>query len=589
MAQIIRNKNRQPARDPSVPFALRRRHRWPDLLLAAGAAYLSMAGAVAQTAPAIVPPRPEEGLPLNWRMESVPPARPRDDQATPLPPIADQVLPSPIRRIDVRAPQFSDDITGMLARFIGQDRLSGQELEQVRGQIWSLYRRHGRLVRIDIEAKQAPDAGVLEVRVTEIRVHAVLAQQDGEGAVDPAVLDEILASAKADLAAGGVFDLDRLEMRIKRRLFLGDVNLRASLVPVSPDTLDVKLLVGAKPRAPLRWFAQVDNYSMRTYGTARYTAGLSAADLLRAGDRTDVVATGSGGMRYGRLSYEFPLVSIGARLAGWVSRVDYEPPAGVEGRVSQWGADLIYPLYYSSAAVMTGYVGFDHSHQVDAIEGVLPINDKTTRHLQARVDLNYAASASTTLHGALALQKGRLDLSALPSALLQDQLSARSNGSFTKLNWSAGWHHGFGPANRFDTRVQLKGQMASKNLDQGEKFALGGASAVRAYAATEAMGDSGYVGSLELGYRPLAELRVYGFYDRGRSRLSRDPWSAGAVPLGYTLQGAGVGLSYAYRALHGALVYARQVGSNPGLGANGLDAEGESDRYRVWLTVGAQF
>jgi len=558
------------------------------LLLAIGIAHLSIANCAAQSAP-IIPPKPEEGLPLNWRLESIPKATPRNDEAAPLPAIADQVLPSPIKQIDLRAPQFTQEIEALLFRFVGQSRLSGKELEQVRAQIWSLYRAHGRLARIEIEAKTAQDVSVLQVRVAEIRVHAVVAQQEGEKAVDPAVLAEILASAQADLAAGGVFDLDRLEMRIKRRLFLGDVNLHASLVPVNQDELDVNLLVSAKTRAPLQWMGQIDNSSMRTYGSARYTAGVSATDLLRDGDRADVLGTSSGGMHYARLSYEAPIVSLGVRAGGWVSQVKYRPPGGVQGRVTQWGGDLIYPLYYGSSTVVTGYLDYIHGHQVDDLAGLLPINDKTTQTLQAKVDVNYAVSVSETVHGSLALIQGKLDLSALPSALAQDQLSAKADGSFTKLNWNAAWNSSFGAFNRLDARLQLKGQSSSKNLDQSEKFALGGASGVRAYASTEGLGDNGFVLNAELGYRPTQTLRVYGFYDTGRTRLYRDPWHVGTIPLVYSLHGTGLGLSYFYRALNGTLVYARQIGSNPGLNANGLDAEGVNDRYRVWLTLGAQF
>jgi hemolysin activation/secretion protein len=539
----------------------------------------------------VVAPNPEQqGLPLNWRLEPLPQRAPQDTLAATGPAVADQTLPTPIRQIDCQAPRWCGEIHALLQPVIGQASVSGQALENARGQIWNLYRQHGSLTRIEIAAfaRSAEEGGsVLRVRVQEIRVRAVRVQQEGSGEVSPAALDGILAGAKAELAEGGVFDLDRLDSRIRRRVFLGDVNLHAIVVPAGDDEIDVQLQVSAITAEPPEWIVQYDSYGTATYGRNRFTGGVALPTVVTPGDRLNVLATVSRGMDYGRVAYELPLVGWGTRAAAWASRVDYSAPSGEAGKVGQVGVDLTYPLYFGDTAVWTGYLDYVHSHQRDDV-GNLTVADKRVDSVQARLDGNLLFGPAQSAHVSLALLRGQLDLSALPSALAQDRLSARSNGGFTKFNWDAAWNGLYGPGARFDARAEIKGQAADKNLDQSEKFALGGPSGVRAYGSSEALGDQGWLANLELGYRPLATLRLYGFYDVGYVHLYRESWVAGPTPPAYALRGAGIGAAYSYRALTGAVAYARQLGGNPGLAPDGLDAEGLRQRHRLWLTLSAQ-
>jgi len=541
----------------------------------------------------VVPPNPEQqGLPLNWRLEPVPQGSPQETPAATGPAIADQVLPSPIRQIDLNRPRFSDEIQPLLRPFIGQASVSGQALEQARGQIWSLYRRHGSLARVEIAALgRSAEAGgsLLQARVHEVHVREVKVLKEGAGEVPPAVLDAILAGARAELAEGGAVDIERLDSRIKRRIFLGDVTLHAVLVPAGDDAVDVQLQVSAIPAAAPQWVAQYDTYGTHAYGRNRITGGVAVPTILTPGDRLNLLATAAERMAYYRAAYELPLAGLGARVAAWASQVDYRA-SGAAGKVDQLGVDLTYPLYFGEAAVWTGYLDVVDSEQHDHLVAAGTIvADKRIDSLQARLDANFLLGPAQSAHLSLALMRGVLDLSDLPAARAQDQLSARSGGGFTKLNWDAAWNGAYGAGGQFDARVETKGQVANKNLDESQKFALGGPDGVRAYGSSEALGDHGVLGNFELGYRPLPSLRLYGFYDLGHIRLAHDPWMAGPTPPGYWLRGAGVGTAYSDGAFTGALVYAHQLGGNPGLATNGLDAEGLRDNHRLWLTLSALF
>ena len=554
---------------------------------------LTQVPVVAQAAPqatGVIPPNPEQqGIPSIRREGPVLKNVPEQMPAETPPAAADENLPSAITRIDLQAPFFAREIEALLQQFKGKRVISGRAIETVRGQIWDLYRQHGRMSRVELSAapgNEADGGSVMRVRVVEIVVRTVRVEREGAGSVDPALLDDILATARTDIAEGGVLDLDRLDSRIKRRIFLGDVDVRATLVPVDPTHVDVRLLVSAKPALPLGMLAQYDNNGSRTYDRNRYTAGVAIPGRMRAGDRLDLIGITSEGMDFGRIAYEFPVVSLGSRLALSGSHIEYKAlSSGVKGRSSQLGASLGHPLHIGDSAVLIGYLDYAYRHQIDLLPNDAVTGDKRISSVQGKVDANYYLAPSQALHFNAALVLGRLDLSALPSAREQDRISAGTDGNFVKLEWGGGWSTLFGPDGRLDARLEARGQFANKNLDQSEKFALGGPAGVRAYGSSEALGDDGYLANAEIGYRPVEWLRAFSFYDFGRIRRYHHPWVDESIPLDYALQGAGAGLSFSHKSLVGSVVYARQKGRNKGLSATGQDSEGSTSRDRLWVSL----
>lgn len=537
----------------------------------------------------IVPNPEQQGIPSIRREDPVLKKVPGQVPVGAAPATADQDLPSAITRMDLQAPLFSKEIEALLHQFIGKRHISGKALETVRGQIWDLYRQHGRMTRVELlaEPKSEADGGsILRARVVEIVVRTVSVEREGEGSVNQALLDDILSTAKNDIAEGGVLNLDRLDSRIKRRIFLGDVTVRASLVPVDSTHVDIKVLVSAMPVLPLVMMAQYDNNGTRTYDRNRYTAGVSIPGRMLAGDRLDLLGITSKGMDFGRIAYEFPLAGIGSRLALSGSHIDYEAlSSGVKGKSTQFGSRLTHPLHIDNSSVWIGYLDTAYRHQVDRLQNDSITGDKNISSVQGKVDVNFYLAPSQSLHLNAAVAVGRLDLSALSSAREQDDISARTDGNFVKLEWGGGWSTLFGPDGKLDARFEAKGQFANKNLDQSEKFALGGPIGVRAYGASEALGDDGYLVNAEIGYRPTEWLRAFSFYDAGRIRRYHQPWMAESIPLEYTLQGNGVGLAFSHKSLVGSVVYAHQKGRNKGLSATGEDSEGLKSRDRLWVSL----
>lgn len=549
-----------------------------------------MSASVAAPSPiGVVAPNPEQqGIPFIRREESTSKKLLEESVSETVSILPDQVLPTVIARIDLQSPVLTAEIEALLHSFIGKDRIVGKELEQAQGQIWNLCRQHGRMTRVELRAipgSEVDGGSTLQARVYEISVRAVKVEQEGDAKLNESLLDDILVRVKADLTEGGVLDLDRLDSRIKRRLFLRDVNLRATLQPVDQNHVDVNVLVSSKSVAPLEFLAQYDNYGMKTYGRNRYIAGLSIPGRVLPGDQIDATVLTADGMNYGRLSYELPLVGLGARMAIWGSYVDYQVPSTSKGNTSQMGIGLIYPLYIDNASVWMGYLNYVTNHQVDRLSSNLITGNKHIDSVEGKVEGSYFPSSNQSLRFNATLIHGKVDLSSLPSALEQDRISAKTDGSFNKLEWGGSWSALLGQGGALDMHLGARGQFASKNLDQSQKLALGGTTGVRAYGPVEALGDEGYIVNAEIGYRPVPWLRTFSFYDLGHTRRNRQPWTGETIPSQYTLRGAGVGLSISHKALVGSVTYARQIGANPGLSANGQDSDGSRGRSRILVSL----
>lgn len=540
----------------------------------------------------VIPPNPvQQGLPTLKQAT----APVQEAQALPPasePTTADQTLPSGISRIDLRSRVLLQEVETLLLPMLRKKVVSAAALEQLQGKIWDLGRRNGRMLRVDLRVlpfTEIEGGSVLRAELVETTVRRVVVVQDGDGAVAPATLKQLRKQLEALLPAGAPLSLDRLDGQLKRRNYIGDVDVRANMVASEQDSVDINILVSAKQRRPFEWLAQADNQGVHSYGRGRLIAGVGWSSALTAGDRVDATGIESKGMQYLRLGYDMPLADLGMRGNAWNAYVRYRAPSGAKGYTAQQGVGLVFPISFTNDAAWIAYLNYARRHQVDRIDNGATTGDKRSGKVEAKLELNYALSAAQSLHLSGTLSRGTVDLSALPAVQAQDRASAATEGSFYKLEWDGSWNALFGPGGRFDVRLGTRGQVAGSNLDQGEKLALGGPVGVRAYGSSEALGDDGVIANIELGYRLTAWMRASVFYDVGRIRRFHHPWAVERIPPMYTLKGAGLGLSFSYRSLAGSIVYARQLGVNPGLSALGLDAEDQSARYRLWLSLTGSF
>ena len=149
---------------------------------------------------------------------------------------------------------------------------------------------------------------------------------------------------------------------------------------------------------------------------------------------------------------------------------------------------------------------------------------------------NSSTSLSATVTG------GNLDLSDLQDNYDNDKTTAKTDGSYLKYVLSGRYLQGL--SETVSLQLSCQYQAANTNLDSGEELALGGAFGVRAYPSSEASGDKGWLGSVELKWAATPEITPALFFDYGRVTTNIDQW-AGSENETFSLGGYGVGVDWA--------------------------------------------
>jgi hemolysin activation/secretion protein len=143
-------------------------------------------------------------------------------------------------------------------------------------------------------------------------------------------------------------------------------------------------------------------------------------------------------------------------------------------------------------------------------------------------------------------------------------------------------------SSKTDFFVGFSGQLADKNLDNSEKFQLGGAMGIRAYPTGEGSGSDGRMLNFELRHRLDIGVTLTGFYDWGHVDELHNPNENNPTLINsYDLKG--FGLSAGYNFSNGVSVkatWATREGSNPNPKIpSGFDQDGSRDRNRFWLQL----
>lgn len=155
------------------------------------------------------------------------------------------------------------------------------------------------------------------------------------------------------------------------------------------------------------------------------------------------------------------------------------------------------------------------------------VTDRSSRAMSVGLSGDVSASSRVTAFS-LAAVSGRLEIET-PAARTIDDATARSNGRFSKLAFSA--LHLQALSNAWSLYLSVYGQAAGKNLDSSEKMTLGGANGVRAYPQGEASGDTGYVATLELRYAmntAFGVLQPFVGYDAGAITINENAFGTAA-------------------------------------------------------------
>ena len=480
--------------------------------------------------------------------------------------VESKILVNTLRITGAKA--YSETELLALTGFVSGSNLSLTDLRNMAAKITAHYAKQGYFAaRAFLPAQQIKD-NTVTFEVAEGQYGQTILRNESR-------LSNTQANRLLDgLKPGDPITNDPLESRL---LLLSDtpgVEVKSTLVPgAAPGTSD--LLVNITPGRLVTGSVDADNAGNRYTGEYRLGATVNLNNPLGLGDVASLRAITSGsGLKYGRASYQVPFgrATIGAAY----SQLDYVlgkefAPLGANGVATVASVYGNYTLIRSRNTNLYAALNYDHKKFQDRVTLFSSVIDRKINVLTGNLNGNHRDSLGgggiSTF--SLGLSAGTLDIQT-PAALAADAVSARTQGTYNKLAFTASRLQQV--TNSLSFYAGISGQVASKNLDPAEKMSLGGMDGVRAYPQGEGFGDQGYLVNLEARLLlPKAErlpgsVNLIGFVDGGSVTINKNPWAPG--PNSTNLAAYGVGVTWNEPGnFMVRTYYARKLGNVPAISA----------------------
>jgi len=474
------------------------------------------------------------------------PAPPRELQK----PTGDLTLDVRGYRLSANAPpELLAALPTLLAPYTGPQR-SYEDLVNATADVTRfLQRESGWYLGYAYLPEQVPEGGLVQIQLLEGRLDRIDLQWPDSLPVQRRVIEGYLAQLRPGEILR-VRDVERVVFLIND---LRGITARFDIVAgAQPGTASLRVT----GQAESRWSgkADADVNGSRFLGAGRLGVLVAANSLAGLGDAftASVLASSTGGLGFGLLSYALPVGSQGLKLGASLSAVRYRLDGAefngldIHGDGLTLNAYALYPWVRSRNLNLFAVASADHKRYDDSTGGIVRQRQVTSLSLGLTGDLrdDWFGGAVSTFEAHLAGGDVRYD-GGRPGGL-------DDAPRFTKL--AVGLNR---LQNLVDGRLllyaALRGQWAFDNLDSGEQFRVGGPDGVRAFAPGEGTGDSGLVMSVELRLLPpedwlgrLARETVFSlFVDHGALRFRQD---ASAQPARFvnTAHYTGAGLSVAW-------------------------------------------
>lgn len=471
------------------------------------------------------------------------------------------------------------------------------ELQQIASLVTDYLRvKKGYLLARAYLPKQDITGGIITITVVSGRIDGKVKIKIREPARISGSLIEGIASRS--VPADSPVRMEQIERAVLLIKDLPGMNANASLEQgTKPGTAGV--VIDATEGSVFRGSLSVDNFGDHYTGANRGTGQISLNDPFGLGDQLSLSYTYTERLNNFHAAYTLPVWDTGFTWNAAYSGFNYElgqemANLNAKGWASSFSTGIGYPLIRTRDKSVWANAGFESLSLSDEALGVRT----TDRRLLLGTGFVSGLFLDNLWGGGLSSASvvftgGNVDLSGLASYKDSDQAGAGTQGSFWRGTYN------IARLQRVVRQVSLygnvRGQLASGNLDSSQKFILGGPSGIRAYPVGEAAGDEGHILTLEARYDlpftfSWGVVQLVGFGDAGWVKLHKNPWPYSVTNAtgsnDYLLSGWGVGINigkddrYNLRAS-----YAHKIGTNDGRNYSGNDADGHNSDGRFWLQL----
>jgi len=460
-------------------------------------------------------------------------------------PTASAPAASEAPRAPDRFPIYAIDVTGVKALTnaeierivypsLGPDK-GPADVQAARAQIEKAYHAKGYEAVTVVIPQQPTDrfvAGVVQIDVYEAPV-ANVTVSDAKHHSTKGIAESLTA-----IQPGKALNLAQLQSQIDAQNRFPDRTITPAFEPgTEPGTVDVKLNVDDK--FPLHASAELNNDNSPSTTRMRASASLRYTNLWGAGHTlSGTVLVSPENRRETEVfsgSYTAPLIGTPWTLLlyGYKSNSNIAALGGtnVLGKGYQVGlrAVLRLPSKKTFQTLSFGPDFKDFEQNITSgstVVGAFPI-----RYIPITAEygisgtqgkLSYDASLGATL--GLRVIKRQICSSGSSPCIPVDQFRDREVFSYENFaRFNLGLNATLTLPEDFAVAAHLQAQLADSHLATNEQFSIGGLSTLRGYFQSEAVGDDGVVGGLEVRSppisqwigKPLSDLRVYTFVEGG--------------------------------------------------------------------------
>ena len=392
---------------------------------------------------------------------------------------------------------------------------------------------------------------------------------------------------------GGGLNISQLDKNIRNFNRTPGINAIAQLEE-GKRFGETDVIVTAQNTNTMSGISLADNTGSRSSGTGKFTNTLNIDGLLNFGERFTFtnVATGNNftsgkqaeESNYYAISASLPLGYNGMQGSFRVSKMEYKLSTPFDstmpvGYSTEYNFTLNRPIIYSPNLNLNTTFSLSRNDYVNDLNtGNNSDKDMTKASLNMGFDFTDTKLGGGVNYGLFGFTLGDLDITDNATNFLTDQVGADNNGRNLKAIFN------FNRLQRLTDKTNVlfkfNGQLAADNLDGSEQLTLGGSNGVRAYSASEAAGDAGYVASLELKRNMFKNIPTTLYYDYGQIRLHKNLWSNWnstnkLLKNKYTLKGVGLSMDIPlFNLLTVQVSHSRTHNGNSGKDSDGLDVDG---------------
>jgi hemolysin activation/secretion protein len=472
----------------------------------------------------------------------------------------------------------SADLQPLVAALAGRE-VTLAELRAAAARITALYRERGFVVARAFVPAQALEGGVVAIQVLEGQLNSQTVHNESK--LKTAVLEAVVAAQHLEGKTIQAAGTDRELLLLADLPAVGPVsgNLKPGAVVGSSDML-VSVGRGLDHEGQIT----LDNYGNRYTGQTRLNGNLNLNSPLGLGDRLALSASVSDQkLLYGRAAFDLPANDNGLRAGAALSSSQYQLGREFENLDARGSADTAgLNLLWPALRGLNSNVWLSSALEQRSLKDDVRSTDTVTRKAITALSLAAYGDHADALGGGgfstwrLGGTAGRLDIRSA-AAVVTDEAGPRTAGSYRKLEINFSRLQAI--TAQTSLFAQLGGQLASRNLDSSEKFAIGGIYGVRGFPQGEGTGDDGWLANLELRHSFTAGIQGALFYDAGHVKFNDQAYAAGANTR--SLGGWGVSAT----ALYGNFSLKATLAARTGAAA----VTAPDQRPRAWVAAGWSF